>query len=188
MAYKPSLRRASNPQSADLDIRPVMNLMVVLIPLLLAGAEFVKLSVIEVNLPPRQSGGGGGGKQNDKPQEKKEKKLQLSLAVTDKGIYIASPAGVLGGEANAQGDETGPTVPVTSEGKHNLKVLKDKLIDIKKKIAGQDFKDNDVITLTAAKDTGLQVIIDIMDVVQTYKDESGQPQELFPKVQFGKVM
>jgi len=45
MAYKPSARRKSVDLDMDLDIKPVMNLMVVLIPLLLAGAEFVKISI-----------------------------------------------------------------------------------------------------------------------------------------------
>ena len=57
MAFKPSARRLSQSLEMDLDIRPVMNLMVVLIPLLLAGTVLVELSIIEINLPPAQSGG-----------------------------------------------------------------------------------------------------------------------------------
>lgn len=185
MAYKPSLRRASKPAAADLDIRPVMNLMVVLIPLLLAGSEFVKLSVIEVNLPPRQAGGGSGKQSGDKPEEKVDKKLQLSLILTEKGIFIASPAGVLGGD-NA-GDEAGPTVPILPDGKQDLPGLKTKLIDIKKKIAGQGFVDDDAVSLTAEKLIPLQLVIDVMDIVQFY-EEGDKTEELFPKVQFGKVM
>jgi len=187
MAYKPSLRRAMKPVDADLDIRPVMNLMVVLIPLLLAGSEFVKLAVIEVNLPPRQASGGGGDKNEDKPDEKKDKKLQLSLAVTKTGIYIASPSGILGGTPDAEGDETGPTIPLNAEGKQDLVALKIQLIDIKKKIAGKGFKDKKTITLTAERITPLQTVIDIMDVVLKY-EEGDEIKELFPKVQFGKVM
>ena len=47
MAYKPSMRRSGQSADIELDIKPVMNLMVVLIPLLLAGVEMVKLSIIE---------------------------------------------------------------------------------------------------------------------------------------------
>lgn len=182
MAYKPSLRRAQQPKDADLDIRPVMNLMVVLIPLLLAGAEFVKLAIIEVNLPPR-SAGGGGGKSDDKPEEKKEKKLQLSLALTTEGIFIASPAGVLGGSEEV----TGPTVPLTADGQQDYATLKTKLVDIKKKIAGKGFVDGNAVTLTAGKEIALQIIIDVMDVVLSYKEDD-ETKALFPKVQFGKVM
>jgi biopolymer transport protein ExbD len=184
MAYKPSLRRASQPTSVDLDIRPVMNLMVVLIPLLLAGAEFVKLAIIEVNLPPRAAGGGGGKSEDDKPEEKKEKKLQLSLALTEEGIFIASPAGVLGSD----GEETvGPTVPLTADGKQDYILLKQKLVDIKKTITGKGFVDGNAVTLTAGREIALQTIIDVMDVVLNYKDGE-ETKALFPKVQFGKVM
>ena len=44
MAYKPSERRSGQGLVLELDIKPVMNLMVVLIPLLLAGVEYVKTS------------------------------------------------------------------------------------------------------------------------------------------------
>ena len=46
MAYKPSARRSSDELEMDLDIRPIMNLMVVLIPLLLQGSEWVKFGAI----------------------------------------------------------------------------------------------------------------------------------------------
>jgi hypothetical protein len=43
MAFKPSLRRKAMPMQGELEIRPVMNLMVCLIPILLQGAELVNL-------------------------------------------------------------------------------------------------------------------------------------------------
>ena len=74
MAFKPSMRRSGQSLEMELDIKPVMNLMVVLIPLLLAGVEMVKLSIIEIDLPPsKAAGGGGAGEEN--PEQEKEKKL-----------------------------------------------------------------------------------------------------------------
>ncbi len=58
MAYKPSNRRQSPKLEAELDIRPIMNLMVCLIPLLLAGAQFIKNTQLEVNLPPGKASAG----------------------------------------------------------------------------------------------------------------------------------
>ena len=40
---------------ADLDIMPLMNLFVVLIPMLLLSAVFVEISTIDMNLPPSDS-------------------------------------------------------------------------------------------------------------------------------------
>ncbi|MCP4413513.1 MAG: hypothetical protein GY808_13225, partial [Gammaproteobacteria bacterium] len=78
MAYKPSARQSSDELDMDLDIRPVMNLMVVLIPLLLQGAEWVKLGAIEINAPPTKSIGSNPGEQQD--QKEAEKKIGLKLA------------------------------------------------------------------------------------------------------------
>jgi len=73
MAYKPSLRRKTDELEMELDIRPVMNLMVVLIPLLIAGAEWVKLGIIEINVPPAKSatGPGAGDDQNEQKEQAK---------------------------------------------------------------------------------------------------------------------
>ena len=57
MAFKPSMRAHNKITEIPLDIRPVMNLMVVLIPILLYSAEFVKLSIRELNLPPASTTG-----------------------------------------------------------------------------------------------------------------------------------
>jgi hypothetical protein len=67
MAYKPSLRRTQKLEPMSLDIRPVMNLMVVLIPLLLAGSVWTKLAIKQLNLPPKSAGGGAA--EMDKPVE-----------------------------------------------------------------------------------------------------------------------
>ena len=64
-----SIQTFTETLAMDLDIRPVMNLMVVLIPLLLQGAEWVKLGAIEINAPPSKSGGKNAGEQQDKNEE-----------------------------------------------------------------------------------------------------------------------
>ena len=52
MAYRPSFRRSSSQEDVETNLTPVMNLMVVLIPLLLSSAQFIKIGVIDLNLPP----------------------------------------------------------------------------------------------------------------------------------------
>jgi len=186
MAYKPSLRSKNEEADMELDIRPVMNLMVVLIPLLLAGAEWVKLGVIDINLPPAKAGGSGSSTQQD--VKEKQAKLGLSLAITKDGITIANASTLLPGE---QGE--GPTVGKNDDGTYDYAKLKEKLIEIKKKIVGQGYVDENRVVLTAERDIEYQVIIDIMDKVQTYeeKDEATQKKNtrpLFPEVNFGKIM
>ena len=178
MAYKPSARRKSADLDMDLDI--VMNLMVVLIPLLLAGAEFVKLSIIEINLPP-QNQGGGGGEQN--PDREVEKRLNLSIAITKSGFTISSPSAVLPGES-----DDGPTIPINDDNTFNYESLKEKLIEVKKIVLEKSYKDKDSAIITASADIEYQVIIDVIDAIQLYTDEEDNVQPLFPQVNFGKVL
>ncbi len=183
MAFKPSLRKKSDDLEMELDIRPVMNLMVVLIPLLLAGAEWVKLGVIEINIPPAKTGVGGGDTQQE--VKEKENRLGLSIAITRDGITIANASTLLAGESGE-----GPTVGKTADGKYDYEKLREKLIEIKKLITGKGYVDENRVVLTAGKDIAYQIIIDIMDNVQTYDSDDEKPMSLalFPEVNFGKIM
>jgi biopolymer transport protein ExbD len=182
MAYKPSMRRSGINAEIELDIKPVMNLMVVLIPLLLAGVEMVKLSIIEIDLPPASAGAGKGADEKN-PEKEKEKKLGLKIAVINTGISLATASAVLSGE-----EAEGPTVPVLASGEQDLNMLKEKLIELKKAIKEKGFKDENVAIITAGKDIEYQVIIHILDVIQKYTDDEGNIQPLFPQVNFGQVV
>ena len=181
MAYKPSMRRSGVNADIELDIKPVMNLMVVLIPLLLAGVEMVKLSIIEIDLPP--ASGGGKGADQDNPEKEKEKKLGLKIAITEEGISLATSSAVMSGE-----EGEGPTVPIKADGAQDFDLLKEKLIEVKNAIKDKGFKDENVAIITAGKDIEYQVIVDVLDAIQKYKDDEGNYQPLFPQVNFGQVV
>ncbi|MCD4693217.1 MAG: biopolymer transporter ExbD [Calditrichales bacterium] len=178
------MRRRSETLEMDLDIRPVMNLMVVLIPLLIASAEWVKLGIIEINVPPSKAAGGGGGEENENEVKEKELKLGLKVAVTHDGITVGNAMVLLSGE---EGEE-GPTVPKNEDGTYNYVKLKKELIEIKKKIEGKDYKDKNRAVLTASADIEYQVIIDIMDNIQTYENDKKEIVALFPEVNFGSII
>jgi len=180
MAYKPSARQSSDELDMDLDIRPVMNLMVVLIPLLLQGAEWVKLGAIEINAPPTKSVGDNPGEQQDKKEE--EKKIGLKLAITSAGITIANAQALLPSESGE-----GPTVPVLGDGSYDYEVLKNKLIEIKKLISGKGYRDENRAVITAANDVEYQNLVNEIDNIQTYDDE-GTEKALFPEINFGSVI
>ena len=181
MAYKPSARRSMESLEMELDIRPVMNLMVVLIPLLLQGAQWVKLGAIEINAPPTKSVGPDAGQQQDKKEE--EKTIGLKLAMTSDGITIANAQVLLQSE---QGE--GPTVPNLQDGKYDYASLKEKLIEIKKKIAGKGYRDENRAVITAANEIEYQNIVDLIDNIQTYTDDQGNELPLFPEINFGSVI
>ena len=182
MAYEPSKRRKTEELDMELDIRPVMNLMVVLIPLLLAGAEFVKVGVIEINLPPPQGPGTGQNKVSN--EKEKQKTLNLKLIITDQGITIGNDSGILRGPTGK-----GPTIGKTPDGKYDFAQLKAKLIELKKKIAGQGFLDENRVIMTAEPQIEYQTIIKVMDNVQTYTDSTDNAiKPLFPEISFAKML
>jgi len=182
MAYKPSSRRSTESLEMDLDIRPVMNLMVVLIPLLLQGAEWVKLGAIEINAPPTKAGG-SGDQQDQQDKKEEEKKIGLKLAITNDGISIANASVILTSE-----EGEGPTVPIKNDGTYDYDVLREKLIEVKKAIAGKGYRDENRAVITAAKEIEYKNIVQVIDNIQIYQDDAGNQKPLFPEVNFGSVI
>ncbi len=180
------MRRHQKFESMSLDIRPVMNLMVVLIPLLLAGSVWTKLAIKQLNLPPKNAGGGQA--ETEKPMEV-EKRLGLNIIVSKKGFYIGSRSGFLKGEEEGQSDERGePSVPIREDGSYNFTRLQERLVGIKERVSKTDYSDKKSVMLTAEADIEYKFIIKTMDNVVTYSDENGELQELFPQIIIGQVV
>ncbi|MBN1577205.1 MAG: biopolymer transporter ExbD [Chitinispirillaceae bacterium] len=80
----PATKRAKKATSRDvemidLDVTPVMNLFMVLIPFLVSMAVFTHVAVVDFSLPPAQTEGGAA-------EESKE--LDISIIVTSAGFRI----------------------------------------------------------------------------------------------------
>jgi biopolymer transport protein ExbD len=182
MAYKPSERRSGQGLDLELDIKPVMNLMVVLIPLLLAGVEMINLSIVEIDLPPSQAGAGNGSEE-DNPEKEREKRLGLKIAITRDGFSLATASAIMSGESGE-----GPTIPLNDQNDFDYDTLKEKLIEIKKLIADKGLIDKNSAIITAGAEIEYQVIITVLDTILKYEDEEGNVQPLFPQVNFGQVI
>lgn len=103
-------RRAAKDE--PLNLIPVMNLVTILIPFLLMAAEFVSLSVIDSTLPAI-----GPPQPATETDPDDEPPLQLSIAVTEKGVRLLGADKVLypdGAPEVAEGEEAPPTVPCKS--------------------------------------------------------------------------
>jgi len=74
---------------ADLDLAPIMNLCMILIPLLMLSAVFVDKGLIEVNVP---SAGGQATAQQDEPSEE-ILPPQLVLMISSNGFYLRNQNG-----------------------------------------------------------------------------------------------
>jgi biopolymer transport protein ExbD len=171
MAYRPS-KRTRRPFDLDHpNITPMMNLMVVLIPLLLTSAEFVRLGVIELNLPPAAVGPEGTDLMN-MPVES-QKKLDLTITITDQGFFISSAMAVLSGLGGT------PTIPLVN-GDYDYDALSAKLYEIKQRALNR-FSDADHIILLAEPNVNYQTVVSTMDASRSIRI-NGRWESLYPDV------
>lgn len=171
MAFRPSFRRTVDPEDVELNMTPVMNLMVCMIPLLLSTAQFIKIGVIDLNLPPAV---GTSVSQLEAPKEI-QKKLDLAITITDQGFYISSSLAILKSVEGA-----GPTIPLTEKKEYNFSELSKKLYEIKKKALG-GFSDTNNIIIQAEPDIKYQLLVDTMDAARVIQIED-RTYTLFPEV------
>jgi len=116
--------RPEEEEVADTDVTPMLNLMVMLIPLLLTSSEFVRIGAIELKLPETTQGGGGGGGAS----EMQNQKLDAGIVITSKGFNIFSYYKTEGDSAKA-GE---PDIPLVN-GEYDFEKLNVRLADIKRK-------------------------------------------------------
>lgn len=156
MAYRPSKRRHHSISDNDLNLTPVMNLFMVIIPFLLLTAVFAKTAIIDTYLP--QESEGGKGNQATPPKI-------LIVKVVEKGI-----------ELGGVGD--GIFIPKI-EGKLNLKQLAAELVKLKDKYP----KEEEAILLFDPQ-MPYEQVVQIMDT--TRETTEGTKRILFPTVSLGE--
>jgi biopolymer transport protein ExbD len=124
-----SLTRTSgdDDEIPDADVTPMLNLMVILIPVLLTSSEFVKVGAIELKLPQSSQAGGGGSSMSQSA------KLNLGVVITSKGFNIFSYFKSDNKSPTAQNIQSGqPDIPLVNN-KYDFTALNNKLMEIKKK-------------------------------------------------------
>ncbi|OGS37211.1 MAG: hypothetical protein A2293_15140 [Elusimicrobia bacterium RIFOXYB2_FULL_49_7] len=97
MAFQPSKRKekalSSLVEDVDLDVTPVMNLLVVLIPFLVSMAVFTQISAISFSLPPAMEEGDANSASDQKAGE--QETLDISIALTDAGLTVTGTGQVM---------------------------------------------------------------------------------------------
>lgn len=150
--------------TVELNITAFMNLMVILVPFLLITAVFSRLTVLELNLPPKDA----AAKQEEKID------LQLELVLRDDGFEIS--------DANLGRIKYFPR----SESDTDWKAFSDILIEIKRR-----FPEEDSITLLLEPKIDYKTLIQVMDRVR-YADivniTEVETVELFPNISIGDAM
>lgn len=157
-------RRQRQQANAELDITAFMNLMIVLVPVLLLGMVFSRITVIEVNLPASSEQAGAAAED------------QLELVIRESAMRVDYPAGVQLRK-----------IPRDAAGQHDFATLSLVLQEVKRQLREQGLERRS-ITLLSEQDTDYQTIVSAMDTVRSFKAvvaASVVDAELFPEIAFG---
>ncbi len=169
-------------EEQELNLTPIMNLVTILIPFLIMAAQFINLAVIDSTLP-------AIGPPQPVEEEPEKPPLNLSLAVTDKGITVLGADAVLhpdGAPPVVEGEERPPTVPCKTGGEctgvddYDWEELRRILGLIK-----DEYPDDENVIIVPENDLRYEVIVFTMDTSRDNpenKTPEGKARVLFPYV------
>ena len=155
----------------EINIMPLMNIIMLLIPFLIMSTEFIKIGVINVAAPKI-----GGASSSSEPQKKDDKPpLNLTVSVTEKGFTILTRGKKIPEGCDLKAEATEEKLPTVKKigDKYNLPVLKSCLEKIK-----ELFPDERRIIIMGDPDMKYEVIVEVMDNSREIKPE----KDLFPEV------
>lgn len=152
------------PRPIDLDTMPFAGMMLLLIPLLLASAQFASIATIDSTLPATVVG----------PPSSKEP-LNLTVVVHVTGFTVSADEDALA----RLGWDGARELPLASRGGHDFGGLTDLATEVKAL-----YPNHDDLILTPADDVAFAIVVDAMDATRTGPDGA----TLFPGVMLGNVM
>ena len=91
----------------ELNLTPIMNLIMLLIPCLLISMVFINITVINVVSPAI-----GQPDPSNVPPTPEKPPLNLTVTITSKGYTVAGAGGVLAQQGEAGDDKRGPSIPL----------------------------------------------------------------------------
>lgn len=161
-----SLRRTSRrhkQEAEDLDVTPLLNLMIILLPVLLAGAAFTHMTVLPVDVP-------AASQQTDN----KATPIQLEIAVMPDSMVVDD------------GKQVIANIPRGQDGAYDYAQLSAVMQQIKQK-----HPDHKNVTLLLQDDTKYAVLVHTMDAVRMTRvadpDNADKmlDEPLFPDISLG---
>ena len=157
-------RRARN-ADAELDITAFMNLMIVLVPMLLLGLVFARITVVDVVLPQQVAGA-----------STEQAEQALELVIRRQGMRVDYPRGVMLRR-----------IPASADGTQDFALLSLVLQEVKRQLRAQGIQQQR-ITILAEPAVDYQTIVRAMDTVRSFKAlvaASVVDAALFPEISFG---
>ncbi len=172
MAFK-RWKEASE-DASDLNVIPVMNLFMVLIPFLLLGATFFQIGVIPTSTPTLSPS------ESDVP--KTPKTVAVSLTINEEGMRIDCASTSLTPEELAALSSEWPK----KSGKYQIDALQQELLDIKRQ-----YPESNTITVLPHEELNYQTLVEVLDKTRNRKvgtNSDGEPvwEELFPVTIFSR--
>lgn len=163
-------------EAEELDLTPVMNLFMVLIPFLLMGAAFFTVGVIPTSTPNHTPGGSSAEKTPDS--------VSASLVIEPEELRLSFSSSSLSGEELKQLSATW----AVKNGEMPAQQLQDHLRQVKLKYP----KSNTLIVLPAG-DLPYQKLVSVLDKTREFHSgdtPQGDPiySELFPVTVFSKLL
>ncbi len=165
----------------EINIMPLMNIIMLLIPFLILSVEFFKFGVINVSAPKLAS----GESSQSEPNKNNKPKLNLTVSVTKKGFTILTRGTKItqGCKLDHTGEPKLPTIPKIKD-KYDFKALHSCLLEIKKPV-----QDEKRIIIMSEPTIKYETIVDVMDYSRCKevgkKDCMSTPDpndDLFPEV------
>lgn len=168
-------------EEQELNLTPIMNLVTILIPFLIMAAQFVHLAVIDSTLPAI------GPPSTEQPDPNEKPPLQLSLAVTGRGITVLGADPILypdGRPEIAEGEDRPPTIPCKSGTCASVDDYDWEELTAKLNLIKDEYPDDQNVILVPDNNVKYELIVRTMDTARedpSRKTEAG-PRELFPFV------
>lgn len=165
-------------ETRDLDLLPVMNLFMVLIPFLLMGAAFYHIGAIPASLPNHST------EQSAAAEEPSEVAVTVHLVITEAQLQVSAASEALDADT-LRG--LGRTFPKLATG-YDLKALREHLQRIKAK-----YPKSDTAMVLPYGDLQYEQLVSVLDASRDYPkgvDAKGDPiyGDLFPKVVFSRFI
>jgi biopolymer transport protein ExbD len=154
-------------QDAELDITAFMNLMIVLVPILLLGMVFSRITVVGIVLPETAT-----------HTEQANEQARLELVIRSSGMHVNYPQGVLLRQ-----------IPLNNQGEQDFAMLTLVLQEVKRQL-DERAVDQRAITLLAEQTVDYQTLIRTMDTVRSFKAvvaASVVDAALFPEISLGEA-
>lgn len=200
MAIKPSDKIRSMPDELELNLAPIMNVVMILIPLLLVSATFMIVGTLEVHSPKN-------AQSTTPPEDLEQEEVpvpRVLVAITEDGFTISdlrqSPAFLASGlsapipECQTNAPTEPGQVPVTVCNRDsaaasarllerlNYRALYNRLVEIYREDAWTSKWDgtNSIINIVADREVPVEVVIRTMDVARYFlEDEAYGAEEAF---------